>query len=81
MEIIINNITYPVRNNYLHRGTNPRLVLNIKEAGGFVWIQFENNQRVVNDLAGNKKYWADSYKGYWCNKDGYTDIDVIIKDL
>lgn len=94
MIITINNTDYKVRHNYLHRGINPRLVLEHKEDGGLVWVQFDSTATVqgninyykflislgeMNDAEQTK---AVTYKGYWVTlKNPLTPITITIKEF
>jgi len=79
VKIETNNILYTVRNNFLHRINNPRLTLNIKEKGNYVWIQFDDKGAVFKDMYGKKT--GILYKGYWCNIGGHRAIEIRIKEL
>lgn len=62
---------FDVRHDYLHRGTNPRLVLNVKEQKQFVFLQLDKWD-----------FWDDvlkedtEYIGYWCTKSGFTQVTI-----
>lgn len=70
--VLVDKCHYNVRHDYLHRGLNPRLVLEEREAGGYVWLQ--PNVRSGQFEVGKK------YDGYWCNNNGHREVkfEVII---
>ncbi len=71
MIVEVGNKKYSVRHNYLHRGQNPRLVLDNKEYGCYVNIQFESNTENPDENV--------LYRGYWCNKKGHKSIKFRIQ--
>lgn len=92
MTITVDDKDYAIRSNYLHRGQNPRLVLEHKEDGGFVTIQFDNNDLVVSDM--DCMWLADisksvvvgeseqqrSYAGYWVTRKGHKEVRIKFKE-
>lgn len=84
MKIEVAGIQYLVRGNFLHRGQNPRLVLEEKSKidGRLLAVQFDNNDKVLNDLANmgrNDKPMFDGkyYTGYWCHNAEMISIKIL----
>jgi hypothetical protein len=71
MTVLVDNNEYLVRNNFLHRGGNPRLVLEVKEFGEYVKLQLESNTETP--------VLGKIYNGYWCNKNGFKEVQIIFK--
>ncbi len=79
--VVIDDIEYVVRNNYLHRGLNPRLVIQHKVEGKFVVIQAENNNDLCRTIMDDPDYEKESFKGYWVEKRGYKAIRLKVKNI
>ncbi len=71
MKIIIEDKEYTIRHNHLHRGQNPRLVLNFKDGGRFVFLQFNNMYFDLKNVEIDK-----TYNAWWCSKKGTSDITL-----
>lgn len=73
MKVIIDGKPFEVRHNYLHRGTNPRLVLQHKENNHNVNIQLDNN--------GDQRKGIP-HRGYWYTKNSKVlkEVNIILPD-
>lgn len=81
MIIIVDDIEYKVRHNYLHRW-KAELILEHKEDGQYAFIQFELSD--LSDFNQDKRTrtWKDKkYKGYWCGKNGFREIKFSFKNI
>lgn len=70
MKIKIDDVIYGVRRNLLHRGQNPRLVLELKLYNRFVFVQMDSNKE--------KPELNKLYKGYWCTKQRNHEVQFKI---
>lgn len=77
MIIQIDDIKYHVRHDFLHRGMNPRLVLNAKIKGKYLAVQFDNTTIVQRDII-NNDFPGKTYCGYWCDAPVLTEIQIQI---
>lgn len=65
-EIRVDGFPYKVRHDYLHRGTNPRLVLEEKDKGMHVKVQFDRTALVQQNI--ENANLKPSYDGYWVDR-------------
>lgn len=68
MRIFIDDIEYPIRRNFLHRGMGKsRVVLNKKEDNVYIYIQIEGP---------SKPEFSKTYDGWWCVRNSHKGVKV-----
>jgi hypothetical protein len=77
-EIKIGFVVHTVRHDYMHRGQRPRLMLQTREAGKYVEVQFNDNNSACSDID-NYQFVGKHYKGYWIVDGKATEIKITIK--
>lgn len=79
--VIIDDVEYLVRHNYLHRGLNPRLVLEHRVKGQNVIVQADRTYDLIRSIQFDDKYFQSSFNGYWVEKGGYHRIVFKLKNI
>lgn len=78
-QIFIDGITYEVKNDFLHRGQNPRLELVHKEKGVVIKIQFNNTSEAIGAIAAHDL--SETFNGYWVTYNNFREVKIQITEI
>ena len=73
--IMVDGVKFKILHNYLHRGQAPRIVLDHKENGSNVCVQFDNTQEALLEL--EHPIWINPVKGYRSSQNGNECVSLL----